>query len=141
MNGYSHHVVMHNCNTVVVTPCLSVMLLCTIVTTPQLLDTLLWFVYVSPQFVIDQLSSPQSVINQLPSEIESSHSRLHLSLALRHPVPSVSVPALMTCCSVVCLVPALLWVCPGHYSLVHWCCLVTASENEQVFLSCAVTRS
>jgi hypothetical protein len=39
------------------TPQLSIALLCTMTATPQSLDVLLWFVYMSLQFVIDQLLS------------------------------------------------------------------------------------
>jgi hypothetical protein len=77
--------------TVVATACLSVALLCIVVTTPQLLGTLLWFVYASPQLIVDQLSL----------EIGGSCSELHLPLAFGLPTPLVSVPVLMTCCSIV----------------------------------------
>jgi hypothetical protein len=62
------------------TPQLLVVLLCTMFTTLQSLDTLLWFVYMSLQSVVNQL---------LSLEIGGSCSELHLSLALGHPTPLV----------------------------------------------------
>jgi hypothetical protein len=67
--------------TVVTTAHLLVMLLYSVVATPQPLDTLLWFVYVSLQPIVNQLSSLQSGVNQLLSEISGSHSKFHLPLA------------------------------------------------------------
>jgi hypothetical protein len=97
---------------------LSVARLCTqaVVATPQPSDTLWWFVYMSLQ----------SIFN-LPLEISGPRSSLHLSLIFGLPAPSVSVPVSMTHCSVVLVTshsgaysaPVSLWVCPGHYSLVH----------------------
>jgi hypothetical protein len=78
-------------HTVDVTACLSVMLLSSVVATPQPLDTLLWFVYMSPQLII----------NQLPLEFGGTHSELCLLSAFSLPTPSVSVPVSMTHCSVV----------------------------------------
>jgi hypothetical protein len=68
-----------------------VMLLCTVVAIPQPSDVSLWFVYMSPQ----------PIVNQLSLEISGSHSELHLPSALGLPAPLVSVPVSMTCCSVV----------------------------------------
>jgi hypothetical protein len=56
--------------TVDATACLSVALLCVVATTQQPSDTLLWSVYTSPlQSIIDQLPSPQSGVDQLPSKL------------------------------------------------------------------------
>jgi hypothetical protein len=113
--------------TVVLTAHLSVMLLCIVVATPQPSDTLWWFVYVSLQLIINQLSSPQSVVDQLSLEISGSHSELHPPSALGLPAPLVFVPVSMTHCSVVlvvshsgtCLALVQLWICPGCYPLVN----------------------
>jgi hypothetical protein len=87
--------------TVDVTAHLPVVLLSAVVVTPQPLSVLLWFVYMSPQPIIDQLPSPQHGVSQLSSEFSSSHSELCLPLAFGLPTPLVSVPVLMTHCSVV----------------------------------------
>jgi hypothetical protein len=87
--------------TVDVTACLSVTLLFPVVVTPQPLDVLLWFVYVSPQSIADQLLLMLHGVDQLLLEFSGSHSKLCLLLAFGSPTPSVSVPVLMTCCSIV----------------------------------------
>jgi hypothetical protein len=61
-----------------------------VVAAPQPLEMLLWFVYTSPQSIVDQLSSLQGGVNQLSSELGGSHSELCLLSAFR--LPSVSVP-------------------------------------------------
>jgi hypothetical protein len=78
--------------TVDATACLSVVLLSSVVTTPQPLDTLLWFVYVSPQSIADQLPLVLHGVGQLSLEFGDSRSKLRLLSALGSPAPSVSVP-------------------------------------------------
>jgi hypothetical protein len=80
---------------------LSVVLLSSVVATPQPLGTLLWFVYVSPQSIADQLPPAPHGVGQLTSEFGGTRSELHLLSALGSPTPSVSVPDLMTHCSIV----------------------------------------
>jgi hypothetical protein len=80
---------------------LLVVLLFPVVVTPQPLDTLLWFVYTSPQSIADQLPPVLHGVDQLLSEFSGSCSELHILSALGFPAPSVSVPGSMTCCSVV----------------------------------------
>jgi hypothetical protein len=87
--------------TVDATAHLSVVLLSSVVATPQPLDMLLWFVYVSPQSIADQLSLALHGVDQLLLEFGGTRSKLHLLLAFSFPTPSVSVPGSMTCCSVV----------------------------------------
>jgi hypothetical protein len=87
--------------TVDATACLLVALLSSVVVAPHSLDASLWFLYASPQPIVDQLSSPQHGVGQLSSGLSSSCSELCLPLVFRLPTPSVSVPVLMTCCSVV----------------------------------------
>jgi hypothetical protein len=87
--------------TVDMTACLSVTLLSPVVMTPQPLDMSLLFVYVSPQLIIDQLSSTTHGVDQLSSESSGSRSELRLLLVFRLPAPLVSVPVLLTHCSVV----------------------------------------
>jgi hypothetical protein len=87
--------------TVDVTAHLLVVLLSSVVTTPQPLGALLWFVYASLQLIVDQLFFPQCGVGQLSLEFGGSHSELHLPSAFGLPAPSVSVPVSMTRCSVV----------------------------------------
>jgi hypothetical protein len=100
MVGTSLALVVSLC-TVDMTAHLSVMLLSSVVTTPQPLDMSLWFVYMFPQLIVNQLSSPQHGVDQLLSELGSSCSELRLLLAFGLPTPSVSVPVWMTHCPVV----------------------------------------
>jgi hypothetical protein len=86
--------------TVDATACLSVVLLCIVVATPQPLDASLWFVYTSLQLIADQLPSALHGVGQLLSEFGGIRSELRLLLAFSSPAPSVSVPGSMTCCSV-----------------------------------------
>jgi hypothetical protein len=83
------------------TACLLVTLLSSVVAAPQPLDVSLWFVYVSPQSIVDQLSSLQCGVDQLLSEFGGSHSELRLLSAFGFPALLVSVPVLMTRCSIV----------------------------------------
>jgi hypothetical protein len=87
--------------TVDATACLSVTLLFPVVMTPQPSDAPLWFVYVSPQSITDQLPLAPHGVDQLLLEFSDSHSKLCLLLAFGLPAPSVSVPVSMTRCSVV----------------------------------------
>jgi hypothetical protein len=87
--------------TVVMTAYLSVALLHSVVVTLQSLDALLWSVVMSPQLIINQLSCSPHGVDQLSSEFGSSHSELCLLLTFSLPAPSVSVPVLMTHCSIV----------------------------------------
>jgi hypothetical protein len=87
--------------TVDATAHLLVVLLFSVVATPQPLDMSLWFVYVSLQSIADQLLPVPHGVDQLLSEFSGSCSELCLLLAFRFPTPSVSVPVLMTCCSIV----------------------------------------
>jgi hypothetical protein len=80
--------------------CLLVALLSSVVATPQPLDTLLWFVYVSLQSIADQLPPAPHGVDQLLSEFGGTRSKLCLLLAFSFPAPLVSVPGSMTCCSV-----------------------------------------
>jgi hypothetical protein len=80
---------------------LSVALLSSVVATPQPLDVSLWFVYASPQLIVDQLPPAPHGVDQLSSEFSSTLSKLRLLSALGSPAPSVSVPGLMTRCSIV----------------------------------------
>jgi hypothetical protein len=81
--------------------CLSVTLLFPVVATPQPLDVSLWFVYTSPQSIADQLPPVPHGVDQLSLEFGGSCSKLCLLSAFGFPAPSVSVPVLMTRCSVV----------------------------------------
>jgi hypothetical protein len=131
-------------STVDATSPLLVVLLCTVVMTPQPLDMLLCFVYMSLQLVIAQLSSLQSVVDQLSPEIGGSHSELHLPLGFRLPAPLVSVPVLMTHCPIVlvtshsgtCLIMDLPWALSLSALVPSRVCTL---ENEWVFSSCGVT--
>jgi hypothetical protein len=87
--------------TVDVIACLSVVLLSSVVATPQPLDVSLWFVYASPQSIADQLPLAPHGVDQLSSEFGSTRSELCLLSAFGFPTPSVSVPGSMTRCSVV----------------------------------------
>jgi hypothetical protein len=80
---------------------LSVMLLSSVVATPQPLDVSLWFVYTSPQSIADQLPLALHGVDQLLSEFGGTRSELRLLSVLGSPAPSVSVPGLMTRSSVV----------------------------------------
>jgi hypothetical protein len=82
--------------TVDATACLSVALLFPVVTTPQPLDTSLWFVYASLQSIADQLPPALHGVGQLLLEFGGFHSELHLLLVFGLPTPSVSVPVSMT---------------------------------------------
>jgi hypothetical protein len=79
----------------------SVVLLSSVVMSPQPLGALLWFVYMSLQSITDQLPPAPHGVSQLSSEFSGTHSELCLLLALGSSAPSVSVPGLMTHCSVV----------------------------------------
>jgi hypothetical protein len=87
--------------TVNATACLSVALLSPVVVTPQPSDTLLWFVYAYPQLIADQLPLAPHGVNLLLSEFGDSHSELRLLSAFGSSTPLVSVPVLMTRCSIV----------------------------------------
>jgi hypothetical protein len=80
---------------------LSVMLLSSVVVTPQPSGMSLWFVYTSLQSTADQLPPAPHGVSQLSLEFSGTRSELHLLSALGSPAPSVSVPGSMTCCSVV----------------------------------------
>jgi hypothetical protein len=103
--------------------CLSVMLLSSVVATPQPLDVSLWFVYVSPQSIADQLPLVPHGVGQLLSELSGTCSDLRLLSAFGFPAPSVSVPGSMTRCSVVsvtshsgaCPASDSLWIGPEHF--------------------------
>jgi hypothetical protein len=78
---------------------LSVVLLSSVVVTPQPLDVLLWLVYMFPQSIADQLPPVPYGVDQLSSEFGGTHSELCLLLAFGLSAPSVSVPGSMTHCS------------------------------------------
>jgi hypothetical protein len=79
---------------------LLVVLLSSVVATPQPPDTLLQSVYASPQSIADQLLPAPHGVGQLSSEFGGTCSELCLLLVFGFPTPSVSVPGSMTRCSV-----------------------------------------
>jgi hypothetical protein len=106
---------------------LSVALLSSVVTTPQPLDALLWFVYASPQSIADQLRPAPHGVDQLSSEFGGTCSELCLLSVFGFPTPSVSVPGSMTRCPVVsvmshsgaCPVLVQLQISPEHFPLAY----------------------